>query len=260
MKTAVQEALPVNGTKEVGLAPTGDPALAMIERFAADKDFDVAKLQALMDMRERELKRIAEQEFNAAFAKMQPRIPTIDEKGKTDKGTYAPREDIVEAIRPVLAEFGFSLSFRTEWPAKDQICIVGILTHEGGHSRESRFLTAADQSGSKNAVQALGSAVEYGRRYTTTDLLNIATRKADDDGKKAAASPEPEGTVEWADAAGKRQVGYAQWVDLMDAFVLEGCTKKQLDEKWYAAPEAFRKHISTTDLKHVEGWKKKAGK
>jgi hypothetical protein len=46
----------------------------------------------------------------------------------------------------------------------------------------------------------------------------------------------------------------------MDAFVLSGATKKQLDEKWYAAPEAFRKHMATHDRQHVEGWKKKAGK
>lgn len=221
-----------------------DPALAMIERFAADPSFDVTKLQALMDMREREMNRIAEQEFNSAFARMQPRIPTIGEKAKTDKGTYAPREDIVEVIRPILAEFGFSLSFRTEWPEKDRIQVVGILTHEGGHSRESKFLTAADQSGSKNGVQALGSAVEYGRRYTTTDLLNIATRKADDDGKKSGLPAAPD--------------GYADWVDDMDALVLGDCGADQLKTAWEKSPDTFRKFIAKNDRTRVEGWKKKA--
>lgn len=240
------EALAVPGVKEMALAPPAsvDPALAMIERFAADPNFDVSKLQALMDMRERELKRIAEQEFNAAFARMQPRIPIISEHAKTNMGTYAPREDIVEVVRPILAEFGFSLSFRTEWP-ESKIRIIGILTHEGGHSRESEFLTDADKSGSKNDVQARGSAVEYGRRYTTTDLLNIATRKADDDGNRAkSGNTEPE--------------GYADWLAHMDKLVDGGCNRAALDAAWEASDEPFKRHIATTDRAHVDGWKKKA--
>jgi len=226
--------------KEMALAPVqqSDPALAMIERFAADPNFDVSKLQALMDMRERELTRIAEQEFNVAFARMQPRIPIIDEHAKTNMGTYAPREDIVEVVRPILAEFGFSLSFRTEWP-EAKIQIVGILTHEGGHSRESVFLTDSDKSGSKNDVQARGSAVEYGRRYTTTDLLNIATRKADDDGKKAGKSVAPE--------------GFDKWIKHLETTSLSGL--KALGAAWECSDVAFTKHIKVVEW---EDLKKKA--
>src|SRR6185295_6009416 len=50
-----------------------------------------------------------------------------------------------------------------------------------GHERTSEFLADADTSGSKNAIQARGSAVSYGHRYTTKDLLNITTREAADD-------------------------------------------------------------------------------
>lgn len=183
----------MNAVKEVAIVPTEDrqaPMLSMIERLAAMPDFDVAKLSALLEMQERILNRNAESAFNVAFSEMQSEIPTITERAKTDKGKYAPREDIVDAIRPVLKKWGFSLSFRTEWPEKTTVKIVGILTHRDGHARESEFMSAADNSGSKNAIQALGSAVEYGRRYTTTDLLNIATRGGDDDGQRASR-PEP---------------------------------------------------------------------
>lgn len=245
-----QPTLPVNGTKEMALTPapaalpattTHDPALAMIERFAADPNFDVNKLQALMSMRERELKRIAEQEFNAAFARMQPRIPTIGEKAHTDKGTYAPREDIVEVIRPILAESGFSLSFRSEWPEKDLICIVGILTHEGGHSRESRFMTASDQSGSKNAVQARGSAVEYGRRYTTCDLLNIATRKADDDGNRAGR---------------KVPEGFDTWLAALQDAAMAG--SKSLTARWQKSAKPLQDAILAKEWEAIKAVAKKA--
>ncbi len=45
-----------------------------------------------------------------------------------------------------------------------------------------------DATGSKNAVQAIGSSTAYGRRYTACALLNISSRlsaDADDDGKAA---------------------------------------------------------------------------
>jgi len=43
-----------------------------------------------------------------------------------------------------------------------------------------------DNSGSKNAVQAVGSSVSYGKRYVMAALLNITTRGEDDDGNAAA--------------------------------------------------------------------------
>jgi hypothetical protein len=65
--------------------------------------------------------------------------------------------------------------------------VVGHLTHIGGHTRESRFRSTADASGGKNAIQGLGSAVQYGRRYTLIDLLNIVQQGVDDDGQAAGA-------------------------------------------------------------------------
>lgn len=163
---------------------TADPVMSMIERLAANPDVDVNKLQRLIDMQKDVMAVNAKAAFNAAFARMQAEIPTVVERGKTDRTPYATLEDIIEAVRPVLHRHGFSLSHRTEWPDKGTVKVIGILTHEQGFSRESEFLSAADASGSKNAIQALGSSVSYGRRYTVKDLLNIATRAEDDDGKK----------------------------------------------------------------------------
>lgn len=221
-----------------------DPQMQMLRELAADPNFDVAKLQAMVAMIERAQDRGNEQQFNAAFARMQPHIPTINEKGRTDKGTYAPREDIVDAVRPILAEYGFSASFRTEWPENGKIRIVGILTHEGGHSRESTFEAAADTSGSKNAVQAQGSTVEYGRRYTLSDLLNIVTRRADDDGRKSDVAKAPD--------------GYADWIDDMEAMVAGDCDTAALQNAWNASKDDFRKWAAKHERTRVETWKKKA--
>ena len=47
---------------------------------------------------------------------------------------------------------------------------------------------AAVQFG-KNAVQAIGSSVSYGKRYTASLLLNLTTRGEDDDGTAAGREP-----------------------------------------------------------------------
>lgn len=216
--------------------------LLMIERLAVNPDFGVEKLEKLIDMQERILDRNAASAFNIAFAKMQPKIPTIIERKSTDRGKYAPREDIVEVIRPILSEYGFSLSFRTEWPEKTVVKVVGILTHEEGHSRQSEFMSAADTSGSKNAVQALGSAVEYGRRYTTTDLLNIASRGGDDDATKSGRPEPPEGFEAW-------------FID-MEAVAPEGLAK--LQDAWNKSSKAFKEFATKHYRDQWEAMKRKA--
>lgn len=216
----------------------------MFERLAADPNVPVDKLERLIAMQERIEANNARSGFNAAFAEMQGEIPPVIERKKMDKGTYAPQEDIVEVVRPILQRYGFSLSFRTEWPDAKTVRVIGILTHREGHDRQSEFLSAADNSGSKNAIQGLGSAVTYGRRYTTTDLLNITTRGADDDGHKAGQQGAPE--------------GYAAWLENMEDLAPEGLARLQVE--FQKSPKAFKEYATTKDVRTWSAIKKKAEK
>lgn len=172
----------------------GGGLLAVIERAARDPNVDIDKMERLIEMQERVQRRNAEVAFYDALAVMQPQLPVITEKGgiKDRSGkvqsTYALWEDINEAIAPILSEHGFSLTFkgRTE---DGKFITVGILAHRDGHRETTEVELPADTSGSKNAVQAIGSAKSYGKRYAAFDLLNITTRGADDDGQKAGNVP-----------------------------------------------------------------------
>jgi hypothetical protein len=225
-------------------ATVSDPATMIIE-LASNPAVDVDKLQRLIDMQKDARRDHAIAAFNQDFARMQAEIPTVIEKGKGDKGmSYARLEDIIETVRPVLQRHGFSLSHQTEWPDKSTIKVIGILTHREGHERRSEFLASADQTGSKNAIQALGSSNSYGRRYTTKDLLNIVTKQEDDDGQKSSAPAEPD--------------GYSDWVDDMEALVVGGCAWPELEAAWKKSKDTFRAYIAKHDKSRVEGWKKKA--
>jgi len=172
----------------------GTGLAVVIERLAANPSVDVAKLEKIIDLQERILRHEAEAAFNAAFAAMQPEIPVIIEHREGDGGkwSYAPLEDIVAPLRPILAKHGFSLSHETQWPDGKTVKVIGHLTHRNGHARRSEFQSQADASGSKNAIQALGSSVAYGKRYTTKDLLCIVTKGEDDDGRDSEKGQVPD--------------------------------------------------------------------
>lgn len=167
--------------------------MTVISRAASDPATDVDKLERLLGMYERITARQAEADYTAALAEMQPELPVIAERGKIDIGrgkpqAYALWEDINDAIKPLLARFGFALSFRTGHEA-DKIVVTGVLSHRGGHSEQTTIHLPADTSGSKNAVQAVGSSTSYGKRYVACALLNITSRNDpfDDDGVMAGA-------------------------------------------------------------------------
>ena len=180
--------------------PASDSAslLAIISRAASDATVDIDKMERLMQMHERLTDRHAKTAYFAALAVMQPSLPIIERKGlivvppkdgKTGHQTpYALWEDINEAIRPLLAEHGFAMSFRIKKDA-DRVEVTGALSHRDGHSEETTLSLPMDTTGSKNNVQAIGSSTSYGKRYTAMALLNITTRGEDDDGA-AADGPE----------------------------------------------------------------------
>lgn len=167
--------------------------LSVIERAARDPNVDVDKMERLMAMAERMSDRTARAAFAAALAEMQPNLPVIAERGAIRHkvggpavSTYALWEDINDAIKPILAEHGFALSFRVG-SGEGKISVTGVLSHRDGHSEETTMVLPVDASGSKNAVQAVGSSTSYGKRYTAQALLNLTSRGEDDDGKAAGS-------------------------------------------------------------------------
>lgn len=184
-------ALPVAGNEAASL-------MEVISRAASDPSVDVEKLERLMSMYERITTSRAKAAFDAALAEMQPKLPvvgrhgaiTIRDKNNQEKiiqsTPYALFEDINEAIAPLLAEYGFAVSFRTSAEAK--VKVTCVLSHKLGHREETSLELMHDSTGSKNSVQAIGSSVSYGKRYTLCAILNISTRGEDDDGKTSVGT------------------------------------------------------------------------
>ena len=173
--------------------------MQVIARIASDPTIDIERMERLMEMHERARDRQAKTAYAAALAELQPKLPVVSRRGKIvvpakdgktgHETPYALWEDVNEAIRPHLADHGFALSFRVKKDG-DRVEVTGILSHCEGHSEETMLSLPMDSTGSKNNVQAIGSSVSYGKRYTAFALLNITSRGEDDDGK-AAGDPAP---------------------------------------------------------------------
>lgn len=149
--------------------------LSMIERVVANPEADIEKLEKMLDLQERILNRNAKQAFTADLAAMQAELPLVGKHGEGhQKAKYAKLEDINEAIRPTLQKYGFAVTFRVK-QQPGAATITAILSHRIGHSEETDLILPLDTSGSKNAVQAVGSTLSYGKRYALCALLNIST-------------------------------------------------------------------------------------
>lgn len=167
--------------------------ISMIERAARDPAVDIDKMERLMLMQERALERRARAAYAEALAMLQPELPSVARNGKIvvrDKNNpnkiiqstgYALWEDTNDAIKPVLAKHGFSLSFKVGMAADGKITVTGVLMHREGHQEETTITLPHDATGSKNAVQAVGSSTSYGKRYTAGMLLNLTSHGEDDD-------------------------------------------------------------------------------
>ncbi len=158
--------------------------LDVIATAANDASIDPVKMSALLEMQIKILAIEREKAFNESLAKLQGEMPAITKHGKAEdrdkfKGfKYARYEDIDASLRPLLTKYGFGYIFiETE----DKGRYKGTLLHKDGHSMSGYFEAAPDKTGSKNDVQAIGSARAYARRYIFVGLLNIVTIGEDDD-------------------------------------------------------------------------------
>jgi len=186
----------IQQNNQVAVVSESSAVLAVIARAASDPTVDMDKLERLLDMQERIMNKQAETEFNSSLAAMQADIPSVAERGTGHNIKYATLEDIVDVVRPIMNQYGFAVSFSVEQSDKT-ITIIGELVHKCGHSKQTKMILPHETSGSKNAVQAIGSSVSYGKRYVLCAMLNIATRGEDDNGY--AAVPEvPKKTISQA--------------------------------------------------------------
>lgn len=174
---AGKEVARVENGKAVEASPQG---LNIIERIIeSGGTLDINIVERLVALQERQEERAAERAMVEALAAFQRSCPLIPRGGLADTGkyeyTFATYDDIVRLIREPLATHGLSFTHDFAFPGDGLLEITCTLQHTAGAVRKSTFRGPADTSGGKNAIQAIGSGRSYGKRYTVTDVLGLAT-------------------------------------------------------------------------------------
>lgn len=196
-KAEIQDAEVVEVQKHTPAVQTqSDGILAVIERVATDPNADIAKLEKMLEMKERlddraleAERREAQRRFYAALTAAQREVPVVVKNRQNDfnKSTFADLAAIEQAAMPKIREHGFNISARSV-PGADQGFqrVQFRVAHESGHVDEFEDDYPLDNQGtggkaSKTAIQAKGSTVTYARRYMLCGYFNIAI--ADNDGQ-----------------------------------------------------------------------------
>lgn len=184
--------MPLERDRQTAALPVQEiSVLATISRLALDPKCDMEKLERLMALQERMEAKSALESFNASFAEMQCEMPSVEKRTENThtKKMYADLDDINFAVRPVMAKFGFGVSFKIINQANG-VSVTGILMHKAGHREETTMTLPLDTGAGRSAVQSVGSTTTYGKRYVMCALLNITSGDDNDnDGCKESSAP-----------------------------------------------------------------------
>lgn len=168
---------------------------AMIQQ-AIQSGSGVEVMERLLALQERHDAFQARKAFDDAMADLRANMPTIVKGQNADFGKgkasykFEDLSAVTEALSPIMAGVGLSFRWRTQ-SQQNGVAVTCIVSHREGHSEETTLFAGLDTSGSKNAIQALGSAVTYLQRYTLKAAVGVAAAK-DDDAQEAGQRREPE--------------------------------------------------------------------
>lgn len=179
---AVPQRREVASVAQVAMTPM-EMAFSLIQNGA-----DLGSVKEMLTVSREIAAEQARRAFDAAVADAKAEIPIVGKNAEGhNKKRYADFSAYASALKPILAKFGLSYRFRTE--QTDRITVTCVLSHKDGHSEENSLSGPADASGSKNAIQAIGSTLTYLQRYTLIQALGLAASE-DDDGRKADEATE----------------------------------------------------------------------
>jgi uncharacterized membrane protein len=167
------------------MLPVAVTPMSMLDRAVAS-GAPIEVLEKLMGLQERWEANQARKAFDEAIAEAKAEIPPIikNRTGHNDK-RYADIAALATVVDPIISQQGLSYRFRTVQEGS-VISVTCVLSHRAGHSEDHTLSGPADTSGSKNAIQAIGSTLTYLQRYSLIQALGLAASN-DDDGAAAGA-------------------------------------------------------------------------
>ena len=161
----------------------------LLLKLAVDKDLDVEKFKALIDLQNQQEERHCKRDFATHFSEMQKEFTPIKRSKKGDKGNYSPVDELQKKYSDIISSHGFSYTWNeellTDKSLKTTMTISGY-GHEVSNSKVlPEYIPDKGSSSGKaimNPLQAEGTRSTYNQRYTFKAGFGITETDEDTDG------------------------------------------------------------------------------
>jgi len=205
------------GSREVGLPI--EQRMALLREALTNPDVQPEKAQAMAELMFRMEDRDREASFIRAKTAAIAEMPRIGQDGYNShlKSRFAKWETMQPIVNRVLTKHGLALSFVVGGDA-NKLTVRPVLQGHGWTEQGEAMPLPADTGPGRSAVQAVGSSVSYGKRYTAMAMLNIlqAGVVEDDDGSGNGGAKERTSEQDDVIDAGRRAAlngvtAYEEW-------------------------------------------------
>jgi len=157
---------------------------------ALDKGLPIETLERLFAMKKEYDAQQARKAFDEAMMVFQSRCPIIKKTkagGVTKEGItayrYAPIEAVVEQVKDLVAECGFSYLIKTPIIAEGIVKVSVEIRHIMGHSETSTMeMPLLTKTGVMSDAQVIAGTNTFAKRYAFLNALGIMTADEDNDG------------------------------------------------------------------------------
>ena len=127
----------------------------------------------------------------SALCAAQAQFRAVEKSKKGARSMYAPLEDVLAMVRPVLASRGLAIT-QTTYVKDDWLMLLTALRYTDGDFLTGDYPVCAIGK----PPQEIGSALTYARRYALLAICGIQPGDEDDDGEhatqQARKEPQPE--------------------------------------------------------------------
>lgn len=175
------------------MVSTPTPADLLVMAMSQGANLD--QMERLMAMNERWEATQAKKAFDLAMSGFKAEAVEILKRKRvhfqTAKGStsynHAELSDVTDAAIPAMAKHGLSNSWDINQTDNGWIEVTCEITHSQGHTgKRVTMRSQKEDSGTKNHIQQVASAITYLERYTLLAALGLATKGIDDDGRATA--------------------------------------------------------------------------
>jgi len=179
---------------------------------AIDNDRGIDTLERLLVLQREVRADEAKEAWHHNMAEFQKECPSIKKTASANiagkyRYTYAPLGEIMSVILPIMTAKGLSVSYRGR-SDKTHVYQTCRISHEYGHHEDSGETAMPVSTGGEgaNAMQRVGIAKSYAKRYALLDLLGLAPEDDPDahgtettvQQPQRASAPQTDEAAEWS--------------------------------------------------------------